>query len=277
MKKTILQMALFSLLTVLAAGVATADRIGVLLQDSDGSSGGYAHSLKLPSGDWSVTGGVALVGVNIGGSIGIELPVIDRLNVNKSISGQLGEGIGSLLGVPYSMFDELTKAVDALKSGRPDRAAETVAPNFLKNIMSAERLYREGQTTITGKPINVPGERFPRKLTEGEAIGKALGFQPVSSTKAFEIYKSLEQLKSYRDEKQSELANRYVAAMSEGDRKEMVAVRNEAREWNRAAVIEGRREMRIDLQKAIRARQKARQPMKQMRGLAREYRESYGM
>jgi len=61
MKKTILQMALFSLLTVLAAGVATADRIGVLLQDSDGSSGGYATTLKLPSGDWSVTGGVATV------------------------------------------------------------------------------------------------------------------------------------------------------------------------------------------------------------------------
>jgi|GEM_PF-3430329 len=227
--------------------------------------------------DLVMYGGPSLVGVNIGGSIGMELPVIDRLNVNKSISGQLGEGIGSLLGVPYSMFDELTKAVDALKSGRPDRAAETVAPNFLKNIMSAERLYREGQTTVTGKPINVPGEKFPRKLTEGEAVGKALGFQPVSSTKAFEIYKSLEQLKSYRDEKQSELANRYVAAMRQNDQKEMVAVRNEAREWNRAAVVEGRREMRIDLQAAIRARQKARQPMKQMRGLAKEYRESYGM
>jgi len=63
MKKTILQMALFSLLTVLAAGVATADRIGVLLQDSDGSSGGYATTLKLSSGDWSVTGGVATVTV----------------------------------------------------------------------------------------------------------------------------------------------------------------------------------------------------------------------
>ena len=32
---------------------------GVLLQDSDGSSGGSAHTLKLSTGDWSVTGGVA--------------------------------------------------------------------------------------------------------------------------------------------------------------------------------------------------------------------------
>ena len=51
------------------------------------------------------------------------------------------------------------------------------------------------------------------------------GIQPVSSTKAFEIYRTLEQLKSYRDEKQSELANRYVAAMRKENEKEMVAVR----------------------------------------------------
>jgi hypothetical protein len=146
-------------------------------------------------------GAPSILGVNIGGSIGMELPVIDRLNVNKSVSGQLGEGIGSLLGVPYSTFDEVTKAVDAVKSGRPDRAAEMVAPNFAKNIMSAYRLTIEGQTTVTGKPINVQGEQYPRKLTEIEAIGKALGFQPVSSIKAFEIYKSMEQLKRYRDEK----------------------------------------------------------------------------
>jgi hypothetical protein len=131
--------------------------------------------------------------------------------------------------------------------------------------------------TTTGKPLHVPGERYPLKLTEGEAIGKALGFQPVSSTKAFEIYKTMEQIKSYRDEKQSELANRYMAAYREGDQKEMVAVSDEAREWNRAAVMEGRPEMRIVLNAAIRARQKARQPMKRMKGLARELRESYGM
>jgi hypothetical protein len=111
-------------------------------------------------GDLAMCGAPRVLGVNIGDSIGMELPVMDRLNVSKSISGQLGEGIGSLLGVPYSMFDEFTKAIDAIKSGRPDHAAQTVAPAFLKNIMTAVRLSTEGQTAITGKPVNVPGERF---------------------------------------------------------------------------------------------------------------------
>jgi N12 class adenine-specific DNA methylase len=234
---------------------------------------------QLPPGmrDIVMYGAPASVGVNIGGSIGMELPVMDRLNVNKGISGQLGEGIGSLLGVPYSMFEELTKAVDSLKAGRPDRAAESVAPVLLRNIMSAVRLSTEGQTTVTGKPINVPGEKFPRKLTEGEAVLKGFGFQPVSSTKAFEMHRSLEELKSYRDEKQNELANRYVAAFRKDDNKEMVAVRNETMAWNRKAVLEDRPEMRINLHDAIQARRKAQQPMKQMRGVARELRESYGM
>jgi hypothetical protein len=61
------------------------------------------------------------------------------------------------------------------------------------------------------------------------------------------------------------------------DNKEMVAVRNEAMAWNRTAVTEGRPEMRIDLNDAIKARRKPQQPMRQMRGLSRELRESYGM
>jgi hypothetical protein len=106
---------------------------------------------------------------------------------------------------------------------------------------------------------------------------KGLGFQPVSSTKAFEMYRTMEELKSYRDEKQSELANQYVAALRKDDNQEMLAVRNEAMAWNRTAVTEGRPEMRINLNDAIRARRNAQQPTRQMRGLSRELRESYGM
>jgi len=208
---------------------------------------GVRKQLPVSMRDLVMHGAPSLMGVNIGGSIGMELPVMDRLNVNKSISGQLGEGVGSLLGFPYSVFDEFTKAIDAIRAGRTDRAVETVAPQFLKSIMSAYRLSTEGQTTITGKPVNVPGELYPRKLTGAEAVMKGFGFQPVSSTKAFEMYKTMEQLKSYRDEKQSELANRYVETYRQNDQREMVAVRNEAREWTRSAVTEGRPEMRIEL------------------------------
>lgn len=234
---------------------------------------------ELPPGmrDLVMYGAPSIFGVNIGGSIGMEVPILDRANVNRSWSEQIGQSMGELLGIPYAVMKEMAQAVDAVKAGRPDRAAETVAPTVLRNIMSAVRLSTEGQTSISGKPINVPGERGPRKITEGEAIAKGLGFQPLSSTKAFDIYRTMEELKSYRDEKQAELANRYVAAQRKGDNKEMVRVRNEAREWNRNAVLKKRPEMRIDLQEAIKARLQARQPMKQMRGLAGELREVYGM
>jgi hypothetical protein len=43
------------------------------------------------------------------------------------------------------------------------------------------------------------------------------------------------------------------------------------------AVLEKRPEMRIDLNDAIKARRKPQLQMKQMRGMARELRENYGM
>ncbi len=197
---------------------------------------------SLPAGmrDLAMYGVPSIVGVNIGGSIAMELPVFDRMNLNQSISGQAAEGIGQILGIPYAVFDELAKAVDVAKSGRSDRAVETMAPGFLKNIMSAVRLATEGQTTLSGTPINVPGEKGPRKLTTYEAIKKGLGFQTTNSSKAFEIYRTMEELKSYRDSKQTELANRYVAAYRDGDTKRMVRVREQAREWNRAAIVSGK-------------------------------------
>jgi len=138
-------------------------------------------------------------------------------------------------------------------------------------------LHTEGQTTATGKPINVPGEPGPRKITTGEMTGKFLGFQPLSSTKSFEMHKSLEELKSYRDEKVDDLANRFVQAQRDTDQKGVVAVQNELREWNRDMVVRGTPELRINLHQSIIARLRPAQPMKQMRGLAKEYRESYGM
>jgi hypothetical protein len=68
-----------------------------------------------------------------------------------------------------------------------------------------------------------------------------------------------------------------MAAYLDGDQKAMVAAKNEAREWNRRAVLEKRQELKIDLNHAVKARRKVRQPMKQITGLSRDYREAYGM
>lgn len=127
-----------------------------------------------------------------------------------------------------------------------------------------------------GRPVNLPGVKGLQKIGSGEAIAKGLGFQPLSSSKAWDEHRALEEIKSYRDQKQEELANHYIAAMRRKDNREMVRVREETRLWNRRREVEGRREMKIDLDRVVKARKKVRQPMKQMRGLAEEYRETYG-
>lgn len=97
-------------------------------------------------------------------------------------------------------------------------------------------------------------------------MAKGLGFQPVSSSKGWDVHRSLEEIKSYRDQKREQLANRYIAAMRRKDNREMVRIRDEARPWNRRALVEGRKEMKIDIDRAVKARKHARLPMKQMRG-----------
>ncbi len=59
-------------------------------------------------------GAPSLLGVNIGGSLGMEVPVLDKVKVNQPLAGQPGGSMGEMLGIPYSIFDELTSAVDAV-------------------------------------------------------------------------------------------------------------------------------------------------------------------
>ncbi len=234
---------------------------------------------SIPKGmrDLVMYGAPSALGVNIGGSVGMEIPPLDRMRVNQPMAGQLGTGIGELLGIPFAVLEDFTETVDAIRSGRIGRAIETASPTFLKNILAGVRLSTEGQTTITGRPVNVPGERGPRTITTGEAFAKGLGFQPLSSSKAFDVHRALEETKSYRDQKQEELANRYIEAERSRNNREMVRIREEARLWNRRAVLEKKPENKIDLDRAVKARRKARQPMKQMKGLARAYRENFQM
>lgn len=238
---------------------------------------GVRKSIPRGMRDLVMYGAPSALGVNIGGSIGMELPVVDRMRVNQPLAGQLGTAIGELVGIPFAVLEEFTDAVDALRSGRVERALESASPTFMRNVLSGIRLATVGQTTITGRPVNVPGETGPRKITTAEAFGKGLGFQPLSSSKVFEMHRSLEEVKSYRDQQQEEFANRYLEAERARNNREMTRIREEARLWNRRAVLEKKPELEIDLDRAVKARRKARQPMKQMRGLARDYRESLEM
>lgn len=225
--------------------------------------------------DLVMYGAPALVGVNIGGSLGMEIPFLDRYQTDQSVSSQVSERVGDFVGIPWAMFDELSNSIEAVQRGDIERSVEILSPSFLKNILSAQRLYTEGQTTASGRPINLPGKKEPRKLTASEAIAKSAGFQPISSTKSYDIYRTIEDLKNYKDTKQQEFATEYMKALNRHDLKGMADVRKKVIEWNKKVIKDKHPEYRINLKRSIAARRKARQPAKQMRGVARELMESY--
>ena len=204
------------------------------------------------------------LGVDISGSLSIRFPDMER------------EGIGSIIGVPYdALYADPVRALRAIDAGRWDRATEEVAPTAIKNIMVAHRLYKEGQYSISGKPINVPGEHGPRKITQIEAIGKSFGFQPVSSSKAWDQRQIFMDLKAFVDKRKQSFANRFMNARNEGNLAEVVKVKEEVSAWNKKWQDAGKPEYTINLGGAIRSRVKQQMPEKKFRHKAMELKEAY--
>jgi hypothetical protein len=146
----------------------------------------------------------------------------------------------------------------------------------LRDILSANRLYKKGQYTLTGKPITKLGETEPTKITLPEAYAKALGFQPLSQDKGFRLSESLRKMTQFRTNAQSQLASRYANAFANGDDEEMIRVVDEAIAWNTLWGAKGKPEYMIDPRKAIESRMKPSLGDKRMRGRALELQDVYG-
>jgi hypothetical protein len=145
----------------------------------------------------------------------------------------------------------------------------------VKNVLSALRLSSEGATTMSGKPIARPGKTEPTKLTTREAIGKALGFQPVSKTKEFQLYRTMQDLQTYKASKQTEWANEMAVAKRKGDSSKMAQVNKELSAYNAKMRKGGRPHLVIDLTDALRSRMKPQKAPKPMRSKESELAELY--
>lgn len=213
--------------------------------------------------DLVVYGAPAALGVDISGSLSIEFHNPDN-------------PVASLVGVPYSiLIDDPAKAIEAYQYGDASRAVEAMAPRFIANAVAAARLYGEGAYTISGQPLTLPGESEARRISLPEAIGKAAGFQPLSSSKAWDINEKIEDLTKFVAAKRAKWASRYANAQRDGNQKEMDAVRNEVEAWNARVISEGRPQLVVRLADALRERGRPRQPAKPMRGLAQELKGLY--
>ena len=220
----------------------------------------------------------AAAGVTLGGSIGMEVPVFDKIQLRKSITEQLMRNAGEIVGVPWAVIEDAESALTALNAGQGLRAFEYLAPTVLSNIAKGYRMATEGQRSITGKPINIPGKGDARKLSAMEALGKAAGFQPVSSTKAYDVYKKLEDFKAYRTGKVSGFANKLANALVGKDKKEFDRVAKNLAEWNKEQIQQRRPEYVItydDINRALSNRSRVGQPPQYLLPKAMKLRKQY--
>ena len=213
-------------------------------------------------------------GVNLGGSLKMELALTGGMQKGGTPKEVLTEGLGDIIGIPWDMFVERpSKVMEAMRADNYWRAVEEVVPTAVSNGMKAWRLATEGQKTLKGRDINDPGEQGARKLSSGEAFGKLLGFQPVSATRSYDAYTASKHSDSGRADKADEVATIMVKALDAGDSAEMVRARKVLKDWNLKMEEEGKPHMRIlmkDVQKRVtQRRRKARMtPKARQRGEA---------
>ncbi|WP_418237129.1 PLxRFG domain-containing protein, partial [Desulfovibrio sp.] len=150
----------------------------------------------------------SLLGVNIGGSLRMETPFTEGMKRGGTFKEAMTESLGDLLGIPYDLaVNKPSKFLEARRFGADYRAVEALVPTFVANAMQAWRLSTEGQTTLRGRPINSPGQPGARRLSTGEAFGKALGFQSTSSTKSYEAYAAEKRRTSMRSDRMDDFTN----------------------------------------------------------------------
>lgn len=199
-------------------------------------------------------------GVNLGGSLKMELALTGGMQKGGTPKEVLTEGIGDIIGIPWDMFVERpSKVMEAMRADNYWRAVEEVVPTAVSNGMKAWRLATEGQKTLKGRDINDPGEQGARKLSSGEAFGKLLGFQPVSATRSYDAYAASRHSDSVRADKADEVATIMVKALDAGDSAEMVRARKVLKDWNVKMEEEGKPHMRIlmkDVQKRVTQRRR---------------------
>lgn len=195
----------------------------------------------------------AMAGVNIGGSLKMETPLTKGLTGGKTPQEVLTDSIGDIIGIPYDLLVvKPSRVMEAHSKGNTWRMLEEAAPVAVKNGMQAWHLYSEGQTTMTGRPINDPGEKGARRLSSGESFGKLLGFQPVSSTKSYDAYAATKHADQVRSDKIDELTVLALKTYDTGDSAGRREANRELREWNEKMKAEGKPHMLINLKDVMR-------------------------
>lgn len=212
----------------------------------------------------------SLLGVNIGGSLRMETPFTEGMKRGGTFKEAMTESLGDLLGIPYDLaVNKPSKFLEARRFGADYRAVEALVPTFVANAMQAWRLSTEGQTTLRGRPINSPGQPGARKLSTGEAFGKALGFQPTSSAKSYEAYAAEKRRTSMRSDRMDDFTNQALDDLESKGRPYMMReLQKKLQTWNKKMEAEGKPAMKImpkDVLRCVAARRRENRPTRDQR------------
>ena len=247
-----------------------------IIRQATGDDWGEEELLgKIPAGanwlrDIIEYGFPSLAGVNIGGSVGMELPILDRLQVNDSWVKQLAAGSFDLIGIPGAILQDVERAVNQTRSGKPLRGLESVLPVGAANFLKGYRLYNEGAHSAAGRPIVLPGEQEPRKFGIPGMVGQMLGFQATDAAKGWSLHQKLSDFRAFKTGKQGAFADRMAKAIKDRDRKKIKVIGREIADWNKSQARAGRFEYIIDIKQSLSSRLKTRQPPKYLMRRAME-------
>lgn len=212
----------------------------------------------------------SMAGVTISGSLGMELPILQDLKGDKPWGRQILSSGMEIFGVPVAMLEKIGNTFEFAGKGDYWRATEEALPTAASNVMKAIRLADEGITTHSGKPI-ADGTGRPAKLSKPEAVAKALGFQPVSQSKAFDAHKGQSDVEAFKKNKQDELVTRYLKAFRAKDMAAKEEVLRDWKDYNNKMIREDKRHLVIKpLYPLAMQRMKPNKPQTSMRGYARE-------
>lgn len=212
----------------------------------------------------------SMAGVTISGSLGMELPILQDLKGDKPWGRQILSSGMEIFGVPVAMLEKIGNTFEFAGKGDYWRATEEALPTAASNVMKAIRLADEGITTHSGKPI-ADGTGRPIKLSKSESVAKALGFQPVRQSKAFDAHKGQSDVEAFKKNKQDELVTRYLKAFRAKDMAAKEEVLRDWRDYNNKMIREDKRHLVIKpLYPLAMQRMKPNKPQASMRGYARE-------
>lgn len=152
--------------------------------------------------DFVMHGAPALAGVNFSNALGVNVAWFSP--EDESLAERF-------TGVWAGMAQKVVYAGDALGKGDAWRAVEFMTPEALASVMRAYRLWADGTTTLSGRPVfGSDGKQV--RYTPKESFIRAFGFMPLEPSKQTRNRWDARMARTYWTERKADVLAQFRAA-----------------------------------------------------------------